>query len=132
MLAINVASQDPKSDHMYVLLQNLHERYSSRGLAIVAFPCNEFDQRESGSHEEIKQAHQKRGTEYQIMAKSFLDSNPVFCLGHKSFPGEILWNFHGMFIFDTEGKPANRVPADAPGDLIEVKIQEVLERNIQS
>mmetsp|Transcript_9254 Transcript_9254/g.27847 ORF Transcript_9254/g.27847 Transcript_9254/m.27847 type:complete len:231 (-) Transcript_9254:606-1298(-) len=129
VFAINVASKDPKTDKFYRLLVDLHERYHANGLEILAFPCNAFDQREPLSNDEIKSfAEEKYGAQFKLMHKTFLDENPVFVLGHKSFPGEIYWNFHGMFVFDREGNPAQRIPADAPEELIEVKIQEVLER----
>uniref|UniRef100_A0A7S0G287 Glutathione peroxidase n=1 Tax=Rhodosorus marinus TaxID=101924 RepID=A0A7S0G287_9RHOD len=129
VFAINVASKDSKSEKFYRLLVDLHDRYHAQGLEILAFPCNCFDQRELAGNEEVKKyVQEKYGVEFTMMAKSFLDYNPVFCLGHKSFPGEIVWNFYGMFIFDREGNAADRIPADAPEELIELKIQEVLER----
>uniref|UniRef100_A0A7S3A3K1 Glutathione peroxidase n=1 Tax=Rhodosorus marinus TaxID=101924 RepID=A0A7S3A3K1_9RHOD len=129
VFAINVASKDTKSEKFYRLLVDLHDRYHAKGLEIVAFPCNSFDQRELAGNEEVKKyVQEKYGVEFTMMAKSFLDYNPVFCLGHQSFPGEIVWNFYGMFIFDREGNPADRIPSDAPEELIELKIQEVLER----
>jgi glutathione peroxidase len=36
----------------YEQLQDLHEKYSGQGLAILGFPCNQFKGQEPGSDEE--------------------------------------------------------------------------------
>lgn len=129
VFVLNVASKDVKTDKFYRLLVDLYDRYHAQGLEIIAFPCNSFDQREPWANEEIKKfAHEKYGVQFYIAHKTFLDHSPVFCLAHKYFPGDIPWNFHGMFVFDRNGIPAERIPFDAPEELIELKIQEVLKR----
>ena len=35
-------------------------------------------------------------------------AEPVFELGKEAFPGDIAWNFAGIFVFDGEGKCVNR------------------------
>jgi len=41
MLIVNVASQCGYTDSTYRYLNSLHTKYASRGLSILAFPCNE-------------------------------------------------------------------------------------------
>jgi glutathione peroxidase-family protein len=53
MLIVNVASQCGYTDSGYKQLNELHKKYSSRGLAILAFPCNQFGQQEPGTDDEI-------------------------------------------------------------------------------
>ena len=53
VLVVNVASQCGYTDSTYRQLNTLHARYASRGLAILAFPCNSFGGQEPGSSEEI-------------------------------------------------------------------------------
>lgn len=62
MLIVNVASECGYTDSSYTQLNALHERYASRGLAILAFPCNQFGGQEPGSPHEIFDfvSHKKR------------------------------------------------------------------------
>ena len=53
MLIVNVASQCGSTDSTYRYLNTLQSRYASRGLSILAFPCNSFGGQEPGSPEEI-------------------------------------------------------------------------------
>ena len=53
LVVVNVASQCGYTDSAYAGLNDLHERYASSGMAILAFPCNQFGAQEPGSHEEI-------------------------------------------------------------------------------
>lgn len=53
MLIVNVASQCGYTDSTYRQLNTLYKKYSSRGLSILAFPCNQFGQQEPGSDGEI-------------------------------------------------------------------------------
>jgi glutathione peroxidase-family protein len=39
------------------------------------------------------------------------DANPVFKLGKESYPGDIAWNFAGIFLFDGEGACTGRYDA---------------------
>ncbi len=52
----------------------------------------------------------------QIMAKVAVngdDEHPVFTLAKESFPGEITWNFNGIFVFDKEGSCVHRFDSKA-------------------
>ena len=52
ILIVNVASHCGFT-HQYKGLQALHEIYKSKGLCVLAFPCNDFAGQESGSDYEI-------------------------------------------------------------------------------
>ena len=52
LLVVNVASQCGLTPQ-YTALEELHEQFASRGLAVVGFPCNQFGGQEPGSAEEI-------------------------------------------------------------------------------
>jgi hypothetical protein len=41
LLIVNVASACGYTDSTYSMLNALHQRYSARGLSILAFPCNQ-------------------------------------------------------------------------------------------
>ena len=39
------------------------------------------------------------------------DAHPVFKLGKESFPGDVPWNFAGIFLFDGDGSCVGRYDA---------------------
>ena len=39
------------------------------------------------------------------------DTHPVFALGKESYPGDVAWNFAGIFLFDGEGACIGRFDA---------------------
>ncbi len=52
MLIVNVASKCGFTNQ-YAGLEKLHEKYSSKGLAILGFPCNQFMNQEPQNEKEI-------------------------------------------------------------------------------
>ncbi len=109
MLIVNTASACGLTPQ-YAGLQALHERYESKGLAVLGFPCNDFGAQEPGTHEEI---HTFCETHYSVTFPLF---SKVKALGDKSplyrtlteevpepFQGEIRWNFT-KFLVSAEGK----------------------------
>ena len=54
LLIVNVASQCVFTGQ-YSQLQSLYESYSSRGVIVMGFPCNQFGAQESKSEEGIKE-----------------------------------------------------------------------------
>lgn len=109
VLVLNVASEDNRSDAEYKVLASLIDRYHKHGLDIVVFPCNWFGQYETGSHEEIKKfVHSNYSDRIKVMLKQDIEWNQVFALARKYFPGEIIWNFHGKFLYGRKGLPVAR------------------------
>ena len=53
-LVVNVASKCGLTKH-YTTLQELHSAYADQGLAVVAFPCNQFGGQEPGTNDEIQE-----------------------------------------------------------------------------
>lgn len=70
LLVVNVASLDPQAQLNYTQLQSLYSRHNTngRGLAIVAFPCNQFNQ-EPGSLDDIKSFAKEFGVTFDLMDK---------------------------------------------------------------
>ena len=52
LLVVNVASKCGLTPQ-YTALEELHEQFASRGLAVVGFPCNQFGAQEPGTADEI-------------------------------------------------------------------------------
>ena len=85
------------------------------GLAVLAFPCNQFGGQESGSHEEIwRFARGKYGARFPLFAKCDVNgdfASPVFQYLKANLPGllgqSVKWNF-AKFLCDAAGKPVKR------------------------
>jgi len=115
-LIVNVASKWGFTDKNYKQLQALHEEYAeSKGLRILAFPCNQFGSQEPGTNEEIKQfATGKYGAQFDMFAKISVNKDighPLYkYLKHKqggTLGDFIKWNFT-KFLVDKEGLPVKR------------------------
>ena len=53
LLMVNVASKWVLTEENYLQLPQLYDEYAPHGLKILAFPCNQFGFRETGSTKEI-------------------------------------------------------------------------------
>jgi glutathione peroxidase len=121
-LVVNVASQCGFTPQ-YKQLQALHEAYESRGLRILAFPCNQFGSQEPGSDEQIQQfCKLTYDVSFPVLAKVQVngpDSDPVFVHLKKQAPGllgseGIKWNFT-KFLIDADGRVVERyAPTTSP------------------
>ena len=71
MLIINVASLCGSTEFMYFWLNKLHEKYSHDGLAILAFPCDQFGSQEPGSSQDILHfARTRMGAKFDLFEKT--------------------------------------------------------------
>lgn len=125
LLVVNVASQCGFTPQ-YKGLQDLHERFSSRGFAVLGFPCNQFGAQEPGDEAEIRDFCE---TNYKVTFPLFgkIDVNgdkahPLFKELKKSAPGllglgVIKWNFT-KFLIDRNGRVLKRfAPQTSPEDI---------------
>lgn len=118
LLVVNVASRCGYTPQ-YAGLQELHEKYATRGLAVLGFPCNQFGKQEPGSEEEIAAFCEKNfGVAFDMFAKvdvngesacelyQFLTSEET----DPAFAGPIKWNFE-KFLIDRNGQIVARFPS---------------------
>jgi len=125
VLIVNVASECGLTPQ-YKQLQALHEKYVQQGLAIVAFPCNQFGGQEPGTAAEIRKfCSVNYGVEFDIFDKVAVNGDGACDLYKhltelKTKPtssGKISWNFE-KFVLDRSGKVigrfAPRTKPDAP------------------
>lgn len=128
---INVASEDDESDAKYAHMVRMHDTYHSAGLEILAFPCNWYGQKEPGDNEDIA-AHvkEKYGVRFHMMSKGDIEENPLFGMGLDAFPvpPEVVWNFHGSFLFNREGMCVARFGLTEGEEAVEAAIKELVER----
>ncbi len=125
ILIVNVASKCGLTPQ-YKALQSLYEKYKSKGLVILAFPCNQFNGQEPGTNEEIKQfCSSKYNVTFPLYDKidvNGADRHPLYVAlaGPDSpYPGDIKWNF-GKFLIGRDGKIVKRFEPKTTPDSAEV------------
>jgi glutathione peroxidase len=105
-LIVNVASQCGMTPQ-YAGLEQLHEAYAGRGLAVLGFPANEFGAQEPGTNEEIQSFCSTRfGVKFDMFAKVKVKGpgiDPLFAFltgleTDPKFSGDIKWNFNKFLV----------------------------------
>lgn len=124
VLIVNVASKCGLTPQ-YEALEQLHEKYADKGLAILGFPCNQFGKQEPGTETQIKEfCSTKYGVKFDLFSKievngdgkcdlyEFLTSKEK----NPEFAGDIKWNFT-KFLVSKDGKVVARFePRVTPED----------------
>lgn len=122
----------------YTNLSKLVDKYDNRGFKVLAFPCNQFNGQEPGTHQDILDfVQQKFGAKDKITFFEKGDVNgantrEVFSFLKQSLPNEdgstdIRWNF-GKFLVDHEGNPIKRYGSSTNPMEMEEVINELLEK----
>jgi len=126
LIIVNVASQCGYTKNNYAELVELFDEYSeSKGLRILAFPCNQFAGQESGTNEEICEFVAKKNVKFDMFDKVDVNgdkAHPLYTyLKHKqggTFGDFIKWNFT-KFVIDKNGQPVERYgPSTNPKDMV--------------
>jgi len=125
MLIVNTASACGFTPQ-FAGLETLHESYSSQGLVVLGFPCNQFGAQDSGSNGEIAQFCQRNyGVSFAMMAKIEVNgagAHPLYQWLCAQAPGllgtkGIKWNFT-KFLVGKDGAVIKRyAPTDKPASL---------------
>ena len=66
----------------YRELQELYERYATRGLIILGFPCNQFGSQEPGTADEIAAFVAEKGVTFPIFSKIKVNGPDAIPLYH--------------------------------------------------
>jgi glutathione peroxidase len=126
VLVVNVASLC-RLTPQYEGLQRLYDQYRRQGLEILAFPCNQFMEREPGSPAEIRDfAALQFGATFPLFAKVDVNGEeraPLYAwlVGSDAGKGgDIEWNFE-KFLLDREGQVQRRFPPQVEPCSREVK-----------
>lgn len=123
VLVVNVASKCGFTGQ-YKPLQSLHEKYSAKGLRVVAFPCNQFGNQEPKNEADINAfCKNKFGIKFDIFAKVDVKGKNQALLFKKLTKqklgpvgsGDIRWNFE-KFLIDKDGKPIARFASNVAPD----------------
>ncbi|CAF4951388.1 probable phospholipid hydroperoxide glutathione peroxidase [Pieris napi] len=114
-IIVNVASQCGLTANNYKQLNELFDHYGeSRGLRILAFPCNQFAGQEPGNSEDIVCFASERKVKFDLFEKIDVNGDSAHPLWKflKNKQGGTLgsfikWNFT-KFIIDKDGVPVER------------------------
>jgi glutathione peroxidase len=125
VLVVNTASKCGLTPQ-YEKLEALYGRYKERGLVVLAFPSNDFNNQEPGTASEI-QAFCKTNyaVSFPLMEKIHVkgpEQHPLYAAltgPQGAFPGEVKWNF-GKFLIGRDGKPIARFEPKTTPDSPEV------------
>ncbi|XP_014216158.1 probable phospholipid hydroperoxide glutathione peroxidase [Copidosoma floridanum] len=115
LLIVNVASKCGLTADNYKELNELHDQYAeSKGLKILAFPCNQFNGQEPGDAEEICSFANRQKVKFDLFEKIDVNgdnADPLWKYLKREQGGTLLdfikWNFT-KFIVNKEGKVVER------------------------
>ncbi|KAL7670605.1 hypothetical protein ACOME3_005541 [Neoechinorhynchus agilis] len=117
----------------YNHLQELFNKYSSSGLRILAFPCNQFGSQEPWPESEIKAFAAERGVTFDMFSKIEVNGSKAHPLFKylKSQTGGFLgsfvkWNFT-KFLINKQGKPMKRYGTNVDSKNIEGDLKDLLD-----
>lgn len=125
LLVVNTASACGFTPQ-FAGLEELHQSYGAKGLAVLGFPCNQFGAQDKGSNDEIASFCQLNyGVSFPMMAKIEVNgagADPLYQWLTAEAPGllgtkAIKWNFT-KFLVGKDGQVLKRyAPTDTPKSL---------------
>lgn len=132
LLIVNTASQCGYTPQ-YTGLEALYQKYQTRDLVVLGFPCNQFGEQEPGDEKEIKEFCSLRfNVSFPMFAKVDVNgdaAHPLYQFLKKQSKGilgteSVKWNFT-KFLVDKTGKVRERYapnvkPEELEGDLTKV------------
>ena len=133
LLIVNTASQCGFTSQ-YQGLQALYDKYASKGVTVLGFPCNQFGAQEPGSASDIQSFCETRfGVSFPLFEKIDVNgsnAHPLFQYLTKSAPGilgteGIKWNFT-KFLVDSKGNVVKRYASTTEPKDIERDIEALL------
>ena len=129
LLIVNTASRCGYTPQ-YKGLESLYERYRERGLMVLAFPSNDFNQ-EPGSAGEIKEFCERRyQVQFPVFEKSHVkgtEASPLFSALAKAAGTPPQWNFHKFLVSADGSRVESFESAVTPDD---PKLTGAIERNL--
>ena len=132
VLIVNTASKCGFTPQ-YEGLQRLHDKYSERGLVVVAMPCNQVGAQEPGSNAAVQEFCQLNyGLSFPVMGKIEVNGSgqhPLYAHLTKQAKGlitdSIKWNFT-KFLVNRDGQVIERFAPVTKPEAISKNIEELL------
>lgn len=114
-------------------LEHLHQKYNSKGLVVLGFPCNQFANQEPESNDTIEEVCKiNYGVTFQLTEKIEVNgknAHPVFEFLKNELPGtfgkKIKWNF-AKFLIAPDGTPYKRYAPTTKPLKLEKDIQRLI------
>jgi glutathione peroxidase len=123
-LVVNVASRCGLTPQ-YTALEELQQKYGSRGFTVIGVPCNQFGDQEPGSAEEIQTfCSTTYGVSFPMTEKVDVNGpnrHPLYqvlteTLDETGAAGDVQWNFE-KFLVSADGEVVARFrPMTTPDD----------------
>lgn len=121
LLLVNVASECGYTPQ-YKGLQELYEKYKSKGFEILGFPCNDFGGQEPGTNEEIKEfCSVNYGITFKLFDKITVlgkDKNKLYAVltdNDVTGTSDVKWNFE-KFLISKNGDIVSRYASQIKPD----------------
>ncbi|MBK6786871.1 MAG: glutathione peroxidase [Betaproteobacteria bacterium] len=118
LLVVNTASYCGYTSQ-YEGLEALHAKYAARGLVVMGFPSNDFNQESDDKAKIAELCFNTYGVKFPMFAPSKVtgrDANVLFAGLAQATGQPPKWNFH-KYVVDRQGKPVAAYPSRvAPGD----------------
>ena len=118
LLVVNTASFCGFTSQ-YEGLEALHAKYAARGLVVMGFPSNDFNQESDDKAKIAELCFNTYGVKFPMFAPSQVtgrDANVLFAGLAQATGQPPKWNFH-KYVVDRQGKPVAAYPSRvAPGD----------------
>ncbi len=129
LLVVNTASYCGNTPQ-YKGLQVLHQKYASRGLAVIGFPSNDFGRQEPGTATEIaafcERTYQVSFPMFEKASVRVANGNPFYDQLAVATGERPRWNFH-KYLIDRGGKMVTSISSSTlPDDAEFVKKIEAL------
>ena len=114
LLIVNTASKCGFTPQ-YKGLERLYQNYKDKGLVVLGFPCNQFNNQEPDDNQTIQQnCLINYGVSFPVFEKIDVNgknAHPLFNYLKKTLPGfitnSVKWNFT-KFLIDAKGRPVKR------------------------
>jgi len=125
-IIVNVASKCGHTSSNYKEFVEIYDKYGkSKGLRILAFPCNQFGKQEPGDNEKICEFAKKKNVKFDMFEKIEVNGDKAHPLWKyltneiEGPKGKIIdWNFT-KFLINNEGKVVERFkPSVKPSALV--------------
>ena len=122
LLIVNVASKCGFTKQ-YKALQNIQDKYESKGFKVLGFPCNDFGNQEPGELKEIKEfCSMTYGANFQLFQKVHAKgrtTEPFTTLNQVNPAGDVEWNFE-KFLINRAGDAIARFKSSVEPESIEI------------
>lgn len=123
LLIVNISSL-ASATYEYESLQRIYDIYKDDGFSILAFPCDQFDEEEAGSEDQLIQVLKTHfGISFPIFAKIDVNgpqTHPLYDHLKKETRGEDVRDNFEKFLIDREGKVVSRFSTwDSMGEIID-------------